>query len=104
LLQSAPRRPLPSLPTRRSSDLPALYGLYASDRHAILSPWEESPPLQASLARPGTRADWVATPSGPARAYARRAAGGWEVVYLPLDRKSTRLNSSHDQNSYAVFC
>src|SRR5206468_12416994 len=21
-----------------------------------------------------------------------------------LDRKSTRLNSSHDQNSYAVFC
>src|SRR2546421_7063515 len=29
-------------------------------------------------------------------------------VYLPaaaaLDRKSTRLNSSHDQISYAVFC
>src|SRR5206468_4516370 len=24
--------------------------------------------------------------------------------YLPLDRKSTRLNSSHDQISYAVFC
>src|SRR3989440_7191958 len=23
---------------------------------------------------------------------------------LPLDRKSTRLNSSHDQISYAVFC
>src|SRR5206468_12591065 len=22
----------------------------------------------------------------------------------PTDRKSTRLNSSHDQNSYAVFC
>src|SRR5688572_31624975 len=25
---------------------------------------------------------------------------GWE----PLDRKSTRLNSSHSQISYAVFC
>src|SRR2546421_216958 len=24
--------------------------------------------------------------------------------YLALDRKSTRLNSSHDQISYAVFC
>src|SRR5690349_23410664 len=23
---------------------------------------------------------------------------------LPLDRKSTRLNSSHVENSYAVFC
>src|SRR2546430_5959033 len=24
--------------------------------------------------------------------------------FLPLDRKSTRLNSSHSQISYAVFC
>src|SRR2546421_6208269 len=29
----------------------------------------------------------------------------WPVTYvLPADRKSTRLNSSHDQISYAVFC
>ncbi|HEV7514935.1 MAG TPA: ATP-binding protein, partial [Thermoanaerobaculia bacterium] len=69
----------------QDSPWPALYGLYASDRHAILSPWEEAPPLQTSLARPGTRADWVVTPSGPARAYARRTAGGWEVVYLPFE-------------------
>src|SRR2546430_13277671 len=26
------------------------------------------------------------------------------TVVLPLDRKSTRLNSSHSQISYAVFC
>src|SRR2546430_10187935 len=26
------------------------------------------------------------------------------VVILPTDRKSTRLNSSHSQISYAVFC
>src|SRR5206468_8285263 len=31
-------------------------------------------------------------------------AGIANVVYVPGDRKSTRLNSSHDQISYAVFC
>src|SRR5206468_11380559 len=35
----------------------------------------------------------------PAGAEGRRAAGGDR-----RDRKSTRLNSSHDQISYAVFC
>src|SRR2546430_11460547 len=32
-----------------------------------------------------------------------RRAGLWEV-YERRDRKSTRLNSSHSQISYAVFC
>src|SRR5206468_12368160 len=27
-----------------------------------------------------------------------------QLAFGPLDRKSTRLNSSHDQISYAVFC
>src|SRR2546421_10199721 len=27
-----------------------------------------------------------------------------QVTFLERDRKSTRLNSSHDQISYAVFC
>src|SRR2546430_4481642 len=31
-----------------------------------------------------------------------RSRGG--KVYIDLDRKSTRLNSSHSQISYAVFC
>src|SRR5206468_7708931 len=30
--------------------------------------------------------------------------GGEPAVVNPADRKSTRLNSSHDQISYAVFC
>src|SRR3982750_4959840 len=40
----------------------------------------------------------------------RRPGGGssagtpWPVRPSPTDRKSTRLNSSHDQISYAVFC
>src|SRR2546428_6094135 len=33
-----------------------------------------------------------------------RHAAGLSVVVVPVDRKSTRLNSSHDQISYAVFC
>src|SRR2546430_4431654 len=32
------------------------------------------------------------------------AAGGGEHALHRLDRKSTRLNSSHSQISYAVFC
>src|SRR2546430_9426480 len=36
----------------------------------------------------------------------RRTAEGVRAVdvYLSVDRKSTRLNSSHSQISYAVFC
>ncbi len=65
---------------------PVLYALYAADRHATLSPWEEAPPLQASLAAgPGTRSAWVSTPSGPARAYALRTTAGWRVLYLPFE-------------------
>src|SRR2546430_8133127 len=30
--------------------------------------------------------------------------GGQELADALVDRKSTRLNSSHSQNSYAVFC
>src|SRR2546430_11655440 len=32
------------------------------------------------------------------------AAGGGRVPFPNQDRKSTRLNSSHSQISYAVFC
>src|SRR2546430_10857402 len=36
---------------------------------------------------------------------ARRRRGSWrQRVALQIDRKSTRLNSSHSQISYAVFC
>src|SRR2546430_4670221 len=28
----------------------------------------------------------------------------WQMVFRQQDRKSTRLNSSHSQISYAVFC
>src|SRR2546427_6418090 len=38
---------------------------------------------------------------GPQRVVARRVVAGRS---RPEDRKSTRLNSSHSQISYAVFC
>src|SRR3712207_8722460 len=33
-----------------------------------------------------------------------RVSGNFRFLYLPEDRKSTRLNSSHANISYAVFC
>src|SRR2546427_8154415 len=52
------------------------------------------------------------SPAGPRGRSARGGAGGAVPVLGPcklrdrgrLDRKSTRLNSSHSQISYAVFC
>src|SRR2546430_3420518 len=45
---------------------------------------------------------------GLVRLVVREGAAGIEQpvvqALLPLDRKSTRLNSSHSQISYAVFC
>src|SRR5712664_4333365 len=45
----------------------------------------------------GTAPPVARTPSSRQCPVRRRAA-------VPRDRKSTRLNSSHDQISYAVFC
>src|SRR5258707_5114728 len=42
-------------------------------------------------------ADWPTLPHA-------RAAGARAMAGTPLDRKSTRLNSSHANISYAVFC
>src|SRR5438132_2736109 len=42
--------------------------------------------------------------SGIRRMVSLAAAVGLTILRNPLDRKSTRLNSSHTVNSYAVFC
>src|SRR2546430_12342737 len=41
---------------------------------------------------------------GEERAILARSPAGVEESHLREDRKSTRLNSSHSQISYAVFC
>src|SRR3970040_1845567 len=58
------------------------------------SPLFPSPPLF----RPPAPADGGVDQQAPVPAGSRRARGSW------LDRKSTRLNSSHRWISYAVFC
>src|SRR2546427_5541723 len=46
----------------------------------------------------------VCLPEPPAAAARRRRTGDPERLRPAVDRKSTRLNSSHSQISYAVFC
>src|SRR5690606_41349487 len=86
---------LPAFPTRRSSDLrrPG----QARDRD--LGP--DSGPLLWPTRR--VRQQWSRDlPLEPAlRDFARR---GCKELRAGLDRKSTRLNSSHVKISYAVFC
>src|SRR5207244_8841310 len=83
-LPFSPSLPLPylhSFPTRRSSDL----GLFSTK----ITP--ES--LRTPSSAPGLSA--IFKPSGRSRGI---------QLSLCVDRKSTRLNSSHQIISYAVFC
>src|SRR5438270_5802410 len=81
---SGTHRDLHSFPTRRSSDL----------EHAGASGRERRPHLPVERARLDALA--VAQSVEPELAHDERP--------VPGDRKSTRLNSSHSQISYAVFC
>src|SRR5690606_41744014 len=95
---------LHSCPTRRSSDLTARPAPGGAG---------------TGSAGPRARGGFASDTEGEARAEKRRtqrrreAAGGpgtgaisvargW--IATPIDRKSTRLNSSHVKISYAVFC
>src|SRR5439155_26329570 len=75
---------LPSFPTRRSSDL-------SRDR----APRAPARRRRSRCAQPPPRAGM------PPRARAREPSPSCPTA---LDRKSTRLNSSHVAISYAVFC
>src|SRR5206468_12138195 len=63
-----------------------------SQETALLPHWHQPRRSAAMLCSSGTRAGLL---FGPATVQA------WPAQ---TDRKSTRLNSSHDQISYAVFC
>src|SRR5690606_42157997 len=87
LLRQRPGDPpvLPSFPTRRSSDLPVAPQVVGSD------------PAERHLAV-GPHGDAVARARLDPHGLDDRPQARWR------DRKSTRLNSSHVKNSYAVFC
>src|SRR5204862_6168219 len=80
-------RDLHSFPTRRSSDL---------DKHLNV---EARLDIPAQRERSASQAD-----EARALTVRRSNAGVRRVEILPGDRKSTRLNSSHVEISYAVFC
>src|SRR5206468_12165419 len=81
---SGDHRDLHSFPTRRSSDLDAQVTTLR-ERLLKLAVWVERSVRRIVLHLPASF-PWLPT-------WRRRP-----------DRKSTRLNSSHDQISYAVFC
>src|SRR5206468_12458665 len=91
-----------AFPTRRSSDLPDLIDITAMRipfGNGTLGARKATLDRQPEIAERVLRATAQATSrfkTDPAYAVARSTRSA--------DRKSTRLNSSHDQNSYAVFC
>src|SRR5690606_40080715 len=83
---------LPPLPTRRSSDLADL--VETAVQAAI-----DRPGPTAIVVRKGDLSGSVDRSDGTVKYSLRRAD-----VIATLDRKSTRLNSSHVKISYAGFC
>src|SRR5206468_12705276 len=91
---------LHSFPTRRSSDLVPL--IFDAHSPRVVSGLANG--VQYAFVMNATNRDSRGGPSTPVFTAVPRLAGASWTTGAPLDRKSTRLNSSHDQNSYAVFC
>src|SRR5204862_7588037 len=90
---SATPRDLHSFPTRRSSDLTVDLAPGKNLHHTAVD--QRSGALKAIMQGAGQPAEAV-------RQTAR--VDGFEPAAQHQDRKSTRLNSSHVEISYAVFC
>src|SRR5690625_6972534 len=110
LLEShAPRRHLPSFPTRRSSDLRwtlgefaevSRYEAYADD--AFLGAVYADALYVKGFGGIEGRLELVAVGHDGQRS--EPAVLDYDLSLGQVDRKSTRLNSSHVAISYAVFC
>src|SRR5207249_7774781 len=90
----APRH-LHSFPTRRSSDLPDYMALDGSNPQAGEYPIGLYKELLHYARSRYAGQYWAALP---------RQVAAYLLKSMALDRKSTRLNSSHVSISYAVFC
>src|SRR5207302_6741772 len=94
---------LPSFPTRRSSDLAGLEGIDRGFEHVDVE-------LEANLLHfSGLLFTEHLTRAADLEIVHRQVKARTELLheldrFEPLDRKSTRLNSSHVKISYAVFC
>src|SRR5205085_11869376 len=92
---------LPSFPTRRSSDLLPKSGI--RDFFDIVAKMKDA--ISLGVGEPDFDTPWHIREAG---IYALEKGKTHYTSNLGLielrDRKSTRLNSSHSQISYAVFC
>src|SRR5207248_11772061 len=93
-----------SFPTRRSSDLERF--LFASEVRALLATGLVSRQLDPVALDQYLTYQSVPAPRTLLEDVCAMPPGGWLRVGSDgrLDRKSTRLNSSHRTISYAVFC
>src|SRR5690606_41232705 len=92
-------RSLPSFPTRRSSDLRGLQQPLHLLHHPVATRRPRLAPRRRRAARGGAAGD------GRGEGNPRHLAGHVRLRHRrEVDRKSTRLNSSHVKISYAVFC
>src|SRR2546428_6816861 len=95
MIRRPPRSPLfPSTTLFRSRDLDRLGGLVGVD----------APPETAAEERDVQRDRLLGKPRGLRDVGQSHARSLDRRPDFEQDRKSTRLNSSHDQISYAVFC
>src|SRR5205085_5298734 len=93
---------LPPFPTRRSSDLPASPGVTITHPGAI-APTITAQPTNLTVVVSNT-AGFQVTVSGTSPFTYQWQHAGTNLPGASGDRKSTRLNSSHSQISYVVFC
>src|SRR5690606_41956297 len=93
-------RHLPSLPTRRSSDLERRLGQNGTaERERDLQADDRDDRDEGRLVRMLADQPELADAARAGRVHVRHVVGRDDI-----DRKSTRLNSSHVKISYAVFC
>src|SRR2546430_7279604 len=72
--------------------------IYTLSLHDALPIWRAAPVASPTSSRPlRNRVRHGPRPRSP-------RTGSWSCARVVVDRKSTRLNSSHSQISYAVFC
>src|SRR5205085_8783440 len=100
--ESGTPRDLPSFPTRRSSDLRDLrshIGAEILEKGKLLLHEHVKAEMHQSVIEVGTGICRNIKEARDDITNLRRS-----LIHLARDRKSTRLNSSHSQISYAVFC
>src|SRR5207253_10080190 len=94
---------LPPFPTRRSSDLPALAQPHVIVIDNVLGTYfRPESGIRTIVGVPCQ--EWDLDPDAPMVLAPSAPAVGAQMLTHRIDRKSTRLNSSHVAISYAVFC